>query len=371
MRPSFPAHHGSGFSQPRTVVLHAALEQDDHDAPALLVRGDGRYLAMYSTHGADNLIHYRISRQPGDPTSWQPERTFRRPAAVTYSNLFRLAEEDGGKGRIYDFYRGEGWNPNAIASDDDGQSWTYLGRLVAHDGRPYVKYASNGADTIHFVFTEGHPNEFKPGTGIYHAYYQRGNLYRSDGTFVRKLSDGPITPDEATKIVAGSPTNIAWPCDLHLDEQGRPRVAYSVSKDRQGTDHRYHYARWDGTRWHDREIAYAGSPLYRREQFYTGNVALNPQNLDELCISTDADPLNGRPLVSKADGKRHWEIFKGLTHDRGNTWAWTPVTANSTADNLRPIIPIGNEPFGVLLWLRGTYRTFCDWNLQVVGERLP
>src|SRR5262249_2118813 len=29
-----------------TVVLHPHLEQDDHDAPAFLVRKDGRYLAV-------------------------------------------------------------------------------------------------------------------------------------------------------------------------------------------------------------------------------------------------------------------------------------------------------------------------------------
>src|SRR3989442_82744 len=33
-----------------TVVLHPHLEQDDHDAPAIFVRPDGRYLAVYSKH---------------------------------------------------------------------------------------------------------------------------------------------------------------------------------------------------------------------------------------------------------------------------------------------------------------------------------
>ena len=353
------------------VELHPALEQDDHDAPALLVRSDGRYLAVYTKHAADNLIRYRISTHPGDPSSWQPERTFARPGArVTYSNLFRLANENGGKGRIYDFYRGENWNPNFLVSDDDGETWVYGGRLILHKGRPYVKYAGNGLDEIHFVFGEGHPNEFAPGTSLYHAYYKNGSLYRSDGTPIGKLSDGPITPDQATKIFAGDPANMAWACDLHLDQNGRPFLAYSVTKDREGSDHRYRYARWDGNRWQDHEIALAGSRLYAAEVHYTGNVSLNPQNPDELYISTNVDPTGGQPLLSNVDGRRHWEIFQGFTHDSGATWTWKPVTANSTADNLRPIVPIGDPRHTPLLWLRGSYATFNSWNLQVVGRMM-
>ncbi len=253
---------------------------------------------------------------------------------MTYSNLFRLTKENGGKGRIYDFYRGEQWNPNFIFSDDDGETWSYGGKLIAHEGRPYVKYAGNGVNEIHFVFGEGHPNEYAPGTGIYHAYYRGGNLYRSDGTMIAALGDGPIAPRQATQVFAGDPADIAWACDLHLDSRGRPFLAYSVSKDRQGNDHRYRYARWDGQRWQDHEIAYAGSRLYAGEVHYMGNASLDPQNPDELYISTNADPTSGQPLLGNADGKRHWEIFRGLTHDGGATWIWSPVTANSTVQQL-------------------------------------
>ncbi len=31
-------------------VLHEQLESDDHNAPALLIRPDGRYLAVYAKH---------------------------------------------------------------------------------------------------------------------------------------------------------------------------------------------------------------------------------------------------------------------------------------------------------------------------------
>src|SRR5258705_6413240 len=37
-------------------VLHRSLQpQDDHNAAAILIRPDGRYLAMYSRHNVDNF----------------------------------------------------------------------------------------------------------------------------------------------------------------------------------------------------------------------------------------------------------------------------------------------------------------------------
>lgn len=48
-------------AKPATTVLHQHLEQDDHDAPAFLEGPDGRYMAMYSKHGAERRMHYRIS----------------------------------------------------------------------------------------------------------------------------------------------------------------------------------------------------------------------------------------------------------------------------------------------------------------------
>ncbi|MBN2683795.1 MAG: glycoside hydrolase family 88 protein, partial [Pontiellaceae bacterium] len=52
-----------------TVVLHAGFEADDHDAPALYVRPDGRILAMYSKHANDHFHYYRIS-EPNNYLKW-------------------------------------------------------------------------------------------------------------------------------------------------------------------------------------------------------------------------------------------------------------------------------------------------------------
>ena len=78
--------------------------------------------------------------------------------------------------------------------------------------------------------------------------------------------------------------------------------------------------------------------------------------------------MTGKPPISRADNQRHYEIFKGVTKDGGATWNWTPITENSAADNIRPIVPKWSRKNTALLWLRGTYRAYTDYDLAVVGR---
>ena len=89
-------------------------------------------------------------------------------------------------------------------------------------------------------------------------------------------------------------------------------------------------------------------------------------------ISTDADPVTGTPLISRADKLRHRELYRGTTRDDGKSWKWEALTANSTVDNLRPIVPKWQDPRTALVWLRGNYRNNRgEWNTAVVACILP
>lgn len=365
------------------VVLHPNLEPDDHDGPALLVRPDGRYLAVYTRHGADRTIRTRVS-EPGNPLAWGPVVDFETPGetvrfggdSVTYSNLFRLPD-----GRTYDFHRGVDHDPNYLVSDDDGSTWRYGGRVLhGRDGySPYLKYAYDGAGTLHFVVTEDHPRNFD--NSLYHGFLRGGKLHRSDGAEVGPLSQSrevAINAWDFTKIFPGDPDRVAWMCDVELDADGRPYTAFSVQRDGRGLprkeggfDHRYHYARFDGREWRQYEAAYAGHRLYPGEDDYTGLAALDPRDPNVMYVSTSADPATGVPLKSRADGRRHYELYRGVTSDRGATWSWTPLTANSTVDNLRPIVPKGSDGRTVLVWMRGRYfSNNREWTTKVVAATL-
>ena len=51
----------------------------------------------------------------------------------------------------------------------------------------------------------------------------------------------------------------------------------------------------------------------------------------------------------------------------GRSWRFEPVTRDSALDNLRPIVPRTTRPNEVLLWLRGSYRSYTDYSLEAVG----
>jgi hypothetical protein len=72
-------------------------------------------------------------------------------------------------------------------------------------------------------------------------------------------------------------------------------------------------------------------------------------------------------LISARDDQRHHELFEGVSTDGGETWTWTAVTADSTADNIRPIVPVWDAEHTAVLWLRGTYTGYHDYDLDVVG----
>jgi hypothetical protein len=362
------------------IVLHSHFEQDDHNSPALYVRRDGRYLAIYSKHNQEPKIYWRISLEPGNALSWGPIHEFETPGGkgrnnATYCNPFRLSSEDN---RLYLFHRGYGLDPNYLVSDDDGETWRYGGHLFVGRGgyAPYTKYASNGKDTIHFVATEDHPRNYD--NSLYHGMVRGGQILGSDGTKLASLAQGTnatLKAWELTRVYQGGPTNVAWMCDLALDAAERPVVLFTTQRDGKGLpmgsgglDHRFHYGLWDGSHWQVHEIAYAGTRLYPGEDDYTGLGSIDPKHPDIVYISTDANPSTGAPLISKANFRRHHELFRGVTTDSGATWNWVPITRNSTTDNLRPLVPSWNDSAGrtVVIWMRGAYRVNRgEWGTEV------
>ena len=345
----------------RRSVLHRNLQADDHDSAALYVRPDGRTVAMYSMHATDRLTRWRVTRQTGNPTSWEPERTFDHGAPTTYSNVYTATEADD----LYAFVRAVGRDPHILVSHDHGSTWGRGGRLLDGPGRPYVRYAATGSGGIHLIATEQHPDDYA--NGIYHGVVADGQLLRSDGTAVdTNLFDASAAPPESlTEVFSSDATRRAWTVDLQVDRDGHPYAAFSVHSG--ASRNRYFYARFDGTDWHVHFMAHAGSELYRDQPHYTGLIALDPHDPNRAFISTDVDPVTGMPLISNSDQRRHHELFEGVTVDGGASWSWRALTSNSTVDNIRPIVPLWDPDHTALLWLRGTYTSYHDYDLDVVG----
>jgi hypothetical protein len=366
------------FDSGKTTVteLHDRLELDDHDSPAYLLRPDGKLLAMYAKHGTENHAYYRVSSGTSF-TLWDAERTFTPTSStrLTYSNLFLLKAENN---RVYDFYRGlnDSYKPSFAYSDDGGDSWT-SGNIVINvpstqKHRPYVRYASNGNDAVHLLYTEAHPRDYD--NSLYHVFYRAGSLHQSNGAELHPLTQGLTQPTEGTRIFQGDADHVAWGMDLELDDKQYPVAAYSVQvgsaglpTGQGGDDIRYRYARWDGMSWKDFPLAFGGSRLYSGEDDYSGLASIDPADVNVVYLSTNADPVSGKALISSADSKRHYELFRATTADGGQSWQFTPITRNSTLDNLRPLVPPPSaDGRRALLWLRGVYRAYTDYQQELL-----
>lgn len=370
-----PTNAPSIYANP--VELSTWTEQDDHNNPAFL-RYDNTLLAVYARHNTAANWNWRKATIPSEvpgwgklPITWSEEFSFSTKAKSTYANLARLSGE---KGRIFNFYRADGFDPNVAWSDDGAQTWKG-GYAFMESGddrtRPYVKYADNGKDRIDFIYTDGHPRE-ETNNNIYHMYYQGGAFHRSDGSVVRTLEETrkqPLRPADGTRVYDGAgPLGRGWVHDLEYGAAGTPVAAFISSPDGdEGSDLRYWISRWNKRTlsWETQAIAYAGSHLYSRERHYAGGIALDPENERVVYISANVDPATGQP-----NGTGRYQIYRGVAQEEaGSRFTWEQLTFDVQADNLRPFVPRqhGRKDAPCVMWMRGDYRSYTDYRTDIFG----
>lgn len=350
----------------QTHCLHHELEIDDHDNPAILIRPDGHLLVFYSLHSG--TPQYLVqSTNPEDITAWESVREINLNDPATYepglldrycyANPCQLSQENG---RIYLFWRGLSHKPNWSASDDGGQTWS-PGRIVVQpeqtyrNQRPYMKVSTNHRDRIHLAFTYGHPRN-EPENSIFYVCYRQGAFFRADGSLICAVDALPLSPYNTDVVYDARPSQVrAWVWDVASDAAGNPVIVYSRIPD--VTDHRYHYARFDGQRWHDVELTAAGKwfpqtipGTVERETEYSGGLALNHSDPNIVYLSR---PVNGV-----------FEIERWTTADSGQSWQQEAVTCNSRYDQVRPFVVRHSRPgHGPhLVWMENRrYIHFTDY----------
>ncbi len=380
-----------GLARHMIISTSASTQKDDHNNPSITVLPDGRLLAIYSKHIAGNQFYQRTSlvARPATSADWGPEITRSVPAANTYANTYLLAGENNA---IYNFHRCINFNPTLTISADNGVTWGTSRQLLGTGTggtRPYPRYTSNGMDRIDAIYTDGHPRDVN--NSVYHLYYKSGGLHKTDGTLIAPLANIPLDHDAGQRgnvIYQYSdaawgpgqgpndwiPAARGWTWDIVYDRTDNPVCVFQAQV---GTDATwsasrifYYYARWTGTAWQKRFIAQAGRGIYAAESDYGGGMCLDPEDPRIVYISTNAaspfslGDVNNVPLAANA----RYEIWRGFTADGGLTFTWTAITSGSTADNLRPIVPLNHGRTDCLLWFYGTYTSYTNFSTQVVGR---
>jgi hypothetical protein len=355
------------------------LDPDDQNVGAVLVTSEAEYLSVWSGHNQNcnsYFSHYTAGAWSIQSTvdwtdrgcPWGVEGSMR---SLNFNNLWRMAAE--GEHTVYDFVRGKDGSPNLMVSMDDGTTWSPGGPLISPPGvgftAGYYKYWGNGVDRIDFTGTEGHPRDID--TSLYHGYLQGGQLFNSLGEVIdADISDGDLpTLDLFTRVFDSGTTlgdatlTHAWTADVMRYADGSIAALWQARSDTNvdSPDHRFAYSRFDGSDWHSTSLGKTGPKLLPEEQDYVGGAALHPNDPRIVFISTTIDPRDGSTEL------QHHEIFMGTTCDDGATFSWSPVTQDSSVDNLRPMVPAWDEHNMVLLWFRGVYSAAQSYQAEVVG----
>lgn len=359
------------------VVLDAAFKLDDHNAPVFYLRPDNRLVAKWADHGRENMHYYRIS-EPGDYLTWGELKVHQHPfdkggnywGGVTYMNLYSIENQD----RLYNFFRlGLDLNPYFYYSDDHGTTWQGFTHFIQDEvpgrHRPYVRYTQQSENSIGINFTDAHPRDY--GNSLYYATFDGLSFYRADGSKIKDLSAEPLSTNEVEKIYQGSEIlkkpegygsvpNSAWTVDLETNAEQQPYLGYSVYQ--KDNDIRFRLAHFNGDKWVDREIAYAGNYLYKKESSYSGLLALDPEQPENIVIASDVNPKTGH----QTGGKHEIYISTVSAEDNVETINWLPVTQNSKVRNIRPTIVAG-EGYKVVMWMHGQFNHFEDYDTNIIG----
>jgi BNR repeat-containing family member len=378
----------TGENSHMIISTTTSQQQDDHNNPSITELPDGKLMVLYSKHISGNQFYKRISKValPTTSADWGDEVIISTPAANTYSNAYSLSSEN----KIYNFSRCINFNPTLTLFSADGTTWgtpTQLLGTGSGSTRPYPRYCSNGVDRIDLIYTDGHPRDVD--NSVYHLYYKNGGLYKTDGTLIDTLANIPLDHDagkrgnvvyqyNASAWGASNgpndwiPAGRGWTWDVQYGKEGKPVCVFQVQV---GTDSTwstsriyYYYARWTGSSWQKRFIAQAGRGIYAAESDYGGGMCLDPEDPRIVYISTNAASpfsladINNVPLNTNS----RFEIWRGITLDGGLTFTWTAVTQNSTADNLRPIVPVRHAQTECLMWFNGTYNTYTSFTTRLL-----
>jgi hypothetical protein len=333
-------------------------EVDDHSTLSILVEKDLRISVYYAKHNKKGIF-CSTTVNPMDIKSWNDEIEISDTAKITYSHPFYLTEEQ----KYYVFWRGETWKPT-FSTSEDGSSWADPKILVRdssreHDSviRPYLKVTSNGASSLHFAFTDGHPRK-EPNNSIYYLKYEKSCFYHADGSQVGTMNALPMSFSKCELVYDAQRWGAkSWIWDIALNESENPVLVYATFP--KEDDHRYWYAVYHNNQWEINEITAAG-PWFpstpegesEREIEYSGGICIDHAQPGIVYLSRKV--------------KGQFELERWETSDMGKTWKSTSITRNSSSLNARPTVPLHlPSTMKCALWMSGHYRHYTDFKTAI------
>jgi len=362
------------------AATYPAFQADDHDNPSFLRRdSDGHIMAFFTAHvGA---VYKTVGTAADDVASLTLANTtnitgevggITDAAGYTYASAFQLLGEASDP--IFLSFRYHNAPVAEFAfhamskSIDGGVNFTDLdGVANAHSLLVLVTYhraVQNGDDRIDFAYSN-HPDDAGD-HGIYHAYYQGGNLYQTDGTLIGAPGDGgeiggAYGVGDLTQVFDDA-GGMAWIWDIAIDDAGEPVVAFVVYEPSYPTGPwSYKRAHRVAGAWVVDDVADAGGKFPTTSDLahggqYAGGIAIDRFNTERVYYSSDA-------------GGGNHKIYEATTPNGGTTWPAVQIS-DGLDDAVRPIAVTGEPGQTRVLWEHGTYDDyFGNYAMDIAAWR--
>jgi hypothetical protein len=326
--------HATGVVSSATV-MRAALLNDLHATPSLVVRqSDHRIHAFYSDH-AGSAMYQWVSTNPEDISAGTETNLDAQLGGTGYtyamvtdlaSGLFLWVRYSGGAAP------GQDWGYSVTT--DGGTTWAALTKFYEVTGRtayPFVQ--KTGSDRADVVAIDG--STLEADTSLHFFSY-------SAATDVWTAADGTLL----TLPVGNQPEIVVWDGSVNdvvssRGEVGRgaddlPRLLFATT----GTTHTYRHARWTGTHWAYSTLLSGGEPAVDNGRF------------DSLDTNT----------IYLANGND--EIVRLVTDDEVT---WDSETIGTGGTNVYPISPVDHASDLPVVWGSGTYTSAATYSLGISG----
>ncbi|MGG7567910.1 LamG-like jellyroll fold domain-containing protein [Rhodovulum sp. DZ06] len=348
-------------------ILSAAYAQDDHNAPAVEVMGNGELFVAYTGHGEDNSVRYRTGPDPAGLGAEGALTGASTPAA--YVQVFTWGAQ------VWVFTR-RGSNANnwgLYRSGDNAATWAGGGAfqqlLLGSEGLGYadpdltylaIRQVSPGRLR---VFATLHPRSFI-GLRVFEIDMASGNV-EVGGTAVGNVQTGAGLP---LVMNAGGTPSAALPSILEADGTSDTVRLLDVSDDG-GAILYAHFTEtgspaWDGeirralltgvdpstaAHWSHSVVAPTGDPFFAASAYFGG-----------ACFDRTA---GADAVFTSEEVAGSWAIRRRVATGGGASWPISrEVAASASAFLVRPISPVGaSAAFPVTFQEVRAFPTYSSW----------
>jgi len=341
---------------------------DQHNAPALWQRSDGRLLAIHvghqSTHVYQRVTVNTLGADPLIAGGWAARTDLDSQLGgntYTYPDLHPF----GAAGGVLLFLRNDnaGTSYWSIAtSSDDGASWSALTTLFS-GVRAYGRSHRSSSTRLDVLAINGsYAEDF---ADLFHFYVESGSPFKTDGTAIG--GGFPVAFANMTQVYDGASAGVRAPADIKKVGDDLAAVWFvqtGTPSGHIGEDEDYLYGRSNaGGAWAVSTVAADIGAL--TFEFTEGGLVIDPLNLARLLVSRREVSDLGSPF----------RMFDVKSPDDGATWpAGIPISVDDGEAAMYPAMVRGApDPAAVRgVWLQGpTYTSQNDFStgIRATGRR--